>query len=87
MKPDFNQNPDLNIHVFKPRLTQPEEVDQILMSMVAQDLAHNAPTAEGAQLVETQQNADAIDGECDQVCCRWRQDCFDSAGIAKLSMA
>ena len=39
MKPEFNQNPDLNIHVFKPRLTQPEEVDQILMSMAVQDLA------------------------------------------------
>jgi hypothetical protein len=39
MKPDINPIPDLNIRVIKPRLTQPEEVDQILMAIAAQKAA------------------------------------------------
>jgi hypothetical protein len=87
MKPEIKPISDLSIHVIKPRLTQPEEVDQVLMAMMAQDLATCLPTADGAQLVDTVQIADAINGACDQVCCRWRQDCFDTDGIAKLSAA
>jgi hypothetical protein len=39
MKPENNPIPDLNIHVINPRLTQPEEVDQILMAIAAQKAA------------------------------------------------
>jgi len=39
MKPDLNPIPDPNAHVIKPRLSQPEEVDQILMSIAAQKAA------------------------------------------------
>jgi hypothetical protein len=85
MKPGINPIPDFNVHVIKHRLTQPQEVDLILMAIAAQDLALSHPTAEGAQLIETQRNTDAIAGECDQVCCRWRQDCFDTANVGELS--
>jgi hypothetical protein len=86
MKPGINPNSDLSIHhVFRPRLTQPQEVDLILMAIAAQDLAHSPPTADGAQLFETQANADALGGECDQVCCRWRQDCFAPTNVDEPS--
>ena len=85
MKADINPISDSSIHVISPRLTQPQEVDLILMAMAAQDLAPSPPTVDGAQLFATQRNADAISGECDQVCCRWRQDCFDTANIGELS--
>ena len=39
MKPDLNPIPDPSVHVIKPRLTQPEEVDQILMAIAAQKAA------------------------------------------------
>ena len=39
MKPSINPIPDLNVHVTKPRLTQPEEIDQILLAIAAQKLA------------------------------------------------
>ncbi len=39
MKPDINQIPDLSAQVIKHRLTQPEEVDQILMAIAAQKAA------------------------------------------------
>lgn len=38
MKPDLNQITDLNVRVITPRLTQPEEIDHILMSIAAQKL-------------------------------------------------
>jgi len=39
MKPDINPIPAPSVHVIKPRLTQPEEVDQILMAIAAQKAA------------------------------------------------
>lgn len=39
MKPDINPIPNLSVHVVKRRLTQPEEVDQILMNIAAQKAA------------------------------------------------
>ena len=36
MKPDINPIPDPSVRVINPRLTQPEEVDQILMAIAAQ---------------------------------------------------
>ena len=39
MKPDIQPIPDSGVHVIKPRLTQPEEVDQILMAIAAQKAA------------------------------------------------
>ena len=42
MKPDINPIPDLNVRVITPRLTQPEEIDQILMAMAARKLVAGA---------------------------------------------
>jgi hypothetical protein len=39
MKPDINTIPAPRVHVITPRLTQPEEVDQILMAIAAQKAA------------------------------------------------
>ncbi|MDP1634455.1 MAG: hypothetical protein Q8L69_07210 [Gallionellaceae bacterium] len=53
MKPDINPIHDLNIRVIKPRLTQPEEIDQILMAVAARKsvagasygVVHRKPTS------------------------------------------
>jgi hypothetical protein len=42
MKSDINPIPDPSVHVFKPRLTQPEEVDHILMTLASQKAAASA---------------------------------------------
>jgi hypothetical protein len=58
MKTGIDLIKNLYTQVIRHNLTQPEEIDQILMKMAADDLVQNTPVENGLKLVHTARNAE-----------------------------
>jgi hypothetical protein len=58
MKPSIDLIKNTYIQIIRHSLSQPEEIDQILMAMAAEDLAAKTHVANGAKLIESVRNAD-----------------------------
>jgi cell division septum initiation protein DivIVA len=58
MKPSIDLIKKMYVQVIRHNLTQPEEIDQILMAMAAKGLATKTPVASGAKLIDSVRNAE-----------------------------
>ena len=58
MKPSIDLIKNIYVQVIRHSLTQPEEIDQILLAMATDDLAAMTPVASGAKLIDSVRNAD-----------------------------
>jgi len=58
MKPSIDLIKKTYIQIIRHSLSQPEEIDQILMAMAAEDLAAKTPVASGVKLISSLRNAD-----------------------------
>lgn len=58
MKPSIDLIKNIYIHIVRHNLSQPEEIDQVLMAMAAEDLATKTPIASAAKLIETVRNVE-----------------------------
>jgi hypothetical protein len=57
MKPSIDLIKNIYTQVIRHSLSQPEEIDQILMKMAAEDLAQNSPLENGVKLVQATRNS------------------------------
>jgi hypothetical protein len=51
MKPSIDLIKDIYTQVIRHNLSQPEEIDQVLLSMATEDLSASTPTASGMKLI------------------------------------
>jgi hypothetical protein len=58
MKPSIDLIKNIYTQVIRHSLSQPEEIDQILKIIAAEDLAANTPIACGMKLIQTARNAE-----------------------------